>query len=192
MVAVEKAAETAATPSAPTKVASAKPPADGDSSLNSYATALPICVVRDAKGAMAFYESGLGATVSAQYPSPNGKIMHAYLKAPLGRGFEFALEDDGCMPELVETSNVEAVKEGATRAGGLYLYVTVGAGEVDGVVEKMREAGAVVTMDCKDMMYGARVGKVLEYVFECIFVAVFRHVRCSFARVVVTNEVRNF
>jgi hypothetical protein len=89
--------------------------------------------------------------------------MHAYMWSPIGGGFHFAVEDDGYMPEIEATANVQAPAEDATKASGIYLYISLeGDATVEGALEKMKEAGAVVTMPPKDLHYGARVGKIID------------------------------
>lgn len=140
-----------------------KEPPCADTKTVPRPAALPIFVVRDAKGAIAFYEKALLAKTKFNYPAENGMIMHAYLESPLGKGFGFALEDSGAIPEMDAVNNVEALEEGATKARGSYLYVNVeGKGSCNDAVERMREAGATVTMAPKDMFYGSRVGKCLD------------------------------
>jgi PhnB protein len=151
------AAATTADP-APAPAVKAMPPSP---------TALPIVVVRDGPGALAFYERAFGAEVLARYTAPkSGKIMHAYVRVPLGKGgFVFALEEDGCIEELVATENVSAAAEGAVKGAGVYLYVCVGKRQVDGLVERVREAGGVVTMPARDIDIGGyecRVGKIVD------------------------------
>jgi uncharacterized glyoxalase superfamily protein PhnB len=66
---------------------------------------------------------------------------------------------------MAATANVEAAPEGAPRGTAVYLWVEVARGEVDGAVEKVREAGGVVTMEAADVAFGeykCRIAKCLD------------------------------
>jgi PhnB protein len=113
--------------------------------------------------ALAFYEKALDAKIKFNYPGENGKVMHAYLMSPVGGGFHFAVEDEGCVPDMMASMNVSAPLEGVERASGIYLYITLKGDEaVDEAVSKMCEAGARITMPPKNLFYGSRVGKLLD------------------------------
>jgi PhnB protein len=152
--AAQPAAAGAAAPAA-----AAPPPAEP------FPTACPMLMVRDAKGALAFYERALNAEVKAKFDAPaSGLIMHAYLRSPLGGGFAFCVEDEGALPELDKWQNVHAAKEAATtHASAVYIYVTLTApGSCDEATERMREAGATVTMEPRTVFWGPRLAKCID------------------------------
>lgn len=125
--------------------------------------AMSILVLRDAKGAIDFYKKALGAKCTFCYPADNGLIMHAFLEVSIGKGFVFAVEDEGAMPEMVALSHCQAPTEGTAKATGSYMYITVeGKNACDAATERMREAGATVVMPPKDFFYGSRMSNCID------------------------------
>lgn len=113
-----------------------------------FQTATPILAYRDCPKALAWYEQAFGAKTRKCLKLPDGKVVHAELI--LGTSL------------LVLTDELPFAASKAPRPGCLtgemYLYVP----DCDAFVARAAAAGATVTMTCRDMFYGDRVGGIQD------------------------------
>jgi PhnB protein len=114
-----------------------------------FHTITPHITVRDAKGAIEFYQKALGAQVLNISHTPDGKVMHASLKI----GDSIIMMND----ELPEMGGSAAPRGEAT---GVTLHVYVD--NVDSLFSKAVGAGAVVKMPLMDQFWGDRYGIVQD------------------------------
>jgi PhnB protein len=112
-----------------------------------FRTVTPHLVVRNAKGAIAFYKSAFGAKEKTVMPAPDGGVAHAELR--IGDSLVMLADEMPAMgasaPETVGGSPVH-----------IFLYVP----NVDKVFAQAVKAGATVTMPLTDMFWGDRYGKL--------------------------------
>lgn len=108
----------------------------------------PRLVVDDAKAAIDFYTSALGAVENLRFAEPSGKIVQVELT--IGRD-EFALteSDGGC--NLSPRS-----------LGGSPLLLTLTVPDADAVGQAMLEHGATVVIPIDDRYYGRREGRIQD------------------------------
>ena len=125
-------------------MAKAKPIPDGSHSIT------PGLVVKDARKALEFYKTALGATVLSVMDSPDGQgIMHAELK--IGDS-KFYLGEES--PEM---NAVSPLKLGNTPVS-LNIYTE----DCDALFKRAIAAGAKVEQPLTDMFWGDRYGKISD------------------------------
>jgi len=114
-----------------------------------FHTATPSLVVSNSKEAIEFYKKAFGANEIYQFPTPDGKIMHAMIQI----GDSFIMMSDE-FPVMGFSS--------PTTIGGtavtLYLYVE----DADKIFNQAVQAGAKVTMPIMDAFWGDRIGSVVD------------------------------
>jgi len=114
-----------------------------------FHSATPSLVVNNAKEAIEFYKKAFDATEIYQFPTPDGKIMHAMIQI----GDSFIMMSDE-FPAMGSRS--------PTAIGGtpvmIYLYVE----DADKIFNQAVEAGAKVTMPIMDAFWGDRFGSVID------------------------------
>jgi PhnB protein len=112
-----------------------------------FRTVTPHLVVRNAKGAIAFYKSAFGAKEKLVMSAPGGSVAHAELR--IGDSLVMLADEMPAMgasaPETVGGSPVH-----------IFLYLP----DVDKVFAQAVKAGATVTMPLTDMFWGDRYGKL--------------------------------
>jgi PhnB protein len=112
-----------------------------------FRTVTPHLVVRNARGAIAFYKSAFGAKEKMVMPTPDGGVAHAELR--IGDSLVMLADEMPAMgataPETVGGSPVH-----------IFLYVP----NVDKVFAQAVKAGATVAMPLTDMFWGDRYGKL--------------------------------
>jgi PhnB protein len=109
----------------------------------------PYLMVKDAGAAIAFYVEILGAKEKYRLTDPSGKVGHAELV--LGDGKIFLADEFPSFGALAPPT------VGGTPVG-LHLYVA----DVDAVMERAREAGALVLRPAADQFYGDRAGMIAD------------------------------
>ncbi|MBE9031343.1 VOC family protein [filamentous cyanobacterium LEGE 11480] len=112
-------------------------------------SAIPYLVVRDAKAAIAFYQTAFGTTEHVRLASPDGKIMHAEIR--LGDA-AIMLADE--FPDMGYNSP-QAV-------GGTTVSIVLYVDDVDALFERAIAAGATVTMPLQDQFDGDRRGSLTD------------------------------
>ena len=113
-----------------------------------FQTVTAILVYKDCPKALAFYEKAFGARTRKCMKLPDGKVVHAELV--IGTSV------------VLLTDELPFAPSKAPRAGSLtnemYLYVA----DCDAFLAKAASAGATVTMPCRDMFYGDRIGALAD------------------------------
>jgi lactoylglutathione lyase len=108
-----------------------------------FTTIFPILTTTDLTAALGFYRDLLGATVSYEFPGPDGEPGYVGLElgsAHLGIG-----------------RDPDAVAETSERFA-LWAY----ADDCDAAVERMRAAGVQIVEEPVDQPWGERVARVLD------------------------------
>lgn len=104
----------------------------------------PILATRDLARALAFYRDRLGATVTYQFPGPDGTPAYVGLEiggSHLGIGLDSAVAD---APR--------------PRAIALWVYTD----DCDAAIESLRAAGVEILEEPTDQPWGERVARVLD------------------------------
>lgn len=114
-----------------------------------YSAVTPYLTVQGAAQAIEFYKKAFGAEEVMRFPMPDGKIAHAEVR--IG-GSIVMLHDEAPQwkafsPQTIGDSPVS-----------IMLYVE----DVDAVVKRAVEAGAMLTMEVADQFYGDRSGAVKD------------------------------
>jgi len=112
-----------------------------------FRTVTPHLVIKDAAGAIEFYEKAFGAEVVARMDGPGGKVMHAEIKIGDSRimlGEEWP--DFGVV--------------GASTLGGSPVTIHMYVADVDAAYDRAVKAGAKATMPVADQFWGDRYGKL--------------------------------
>ncbi|MGP0095114.1 MAG: VOC family protein [Xanthobacteraceae bacterium] len=108
----------------------------------------PYLTVRDAAGAIAFYQKAFGAKEEMRMPADDGKrVLHAYLT--IG-GASLFLSD-----EFPEEGGASAPRDGQISAVAVALGLDE-PGQVDRTFRQAVAAGAKGTMEPADMFWGDR------------------------------------
>ena len=108
--------------------------------------------------ALDWYKTALCAEVKQCYKNEQGEIMHAVMASSYG--FSFAVEEFMPVDHMARPISAD---ETPKLASATYMYVNLRDDFTpDAAVETMRDAGAVVTHEPKDMFYGERVGQVVD------------------------------
>jgi PhnB protein len=118
---------------------------------DTYRRVTPCLVVRDATKALDFYAEVFGATERMRFPGPGGTIAHAEIQI-------------GDSVVIVEDEDPQR-GTGAPPAGGLpgtpafqFVYVE----DVDAVVARAAQLGAILKRAPEDQFYGDRDGFVVD------------------------------
>jgi len=114
-----------------------------------FRTITPMLSIRDAAGAIDFYQRAFGAETINVMRLPDGKVMHAELV--IGDSRLFVGEE---MPGMGQPSPSTL---GGTCAG-IHLYVK----DVDQAFARAVEAGATVRQPLADQFWGDRFGAVVD------------------------------
>jgi PhnB protein len=114
-----------------------------------YHTVTPYLTLDDAAGAIEFYKSAFGAEEQVRMEAPGGKIGHAELKI----GDSLVMLSDAFPGSTTRPPN----ELGGTTAG-VFLYVE----DVDAVVKKALDTGAIVVQELQDQFWGDRFGSVKD------------------------------
>ncbi len=102
-----------------------------------FHTATPSLVVNNSKDAIEFYKKAFDAVEIYQYPTPDGKIMHAQIK--IGDSFVFLADEFPAMG----TKSPTTIGGSAT---SLHLYVD----DADKIFNQAVDAGAKIVMPIMD------------------------------------------
>ena len=109
----------------------------------------PSLVLSDAKEAIEFYKKAFGANEIYQFPTPDGKILHAMIQ--IGDSFVMICDE---FPGM----NLKS----PTTVGGtpvtLHLYVE----DADKIFKQAKDAGATILMPIMDAFWGDRYGMILD------------------------------
>lgn len=115
-----------------------------------YPILAPYLTVLDASKAIEFYKAAFGATELFRLDDKaSGRIGHAEL---LINGGLLMLADE----------NPAWHNKSASTLGGTPVKLCLMVDDVDGTVEKAKNAGATVTMPPMDMFYGFRSGSITD------------------------------
>ena len=120
-----------------------------DSKPQGYDTLTPYLTVRDAAGAIAYYQQALGAVERMRLVDPAGKIAHAELT--IGDS-KLMLADE--YPEF----DVVAPTPDAPASARLHLYCD----DVDTLFDRAVAAGGKALIPVSDQFYGDRSGRLLD------------------------------
>jgi PhnB protein len=112
-----------------------------------YHSVTPYLAVADAARAIEYYKAAFGATERVRMNGPDGKIGHAELQV----GDSLIMLSDP-MPDAATSPPGEL--GGAT--GSIFLYVE----DVDAVVQRAVEGGAIVKTEVEDQFWGDRFGTI--------------------------------
>ncbi len=108
-----------------------------------FTTIFPIITTKDLAAALAFYRDLLGATVSYEFPGPDGEP--AYVGLELGPG------ELGIGRDLTSTA-------GPSERFSLWVYTD----DCDAAIERLRSAGVKIVEEPTDQPWGERVARVLD------------------------------
>jgi len=114
-----------------------------------YRGITPYLVVKDAAGAMDFYQKTFGANEIMRFNQPDGRVGHAEMQIGDAR---FMLADE--FPEM----NIFGPKT----LGGTSTYFLLYVEDVDAVFNRAVTAGARVDKPVQDQVYGDRNGTVVD------------------------------
>jgi PhnB protein len=112
--------------------------------------AIPYLSVTDAKAALEFYSGVFDCEPLFALTMPDGQVMHCEFH--IGEAKIFVSES---LPEHGGTPSPGSL--GATTVA-IHLYVD----DCDGMLERMKSAGAKVLMEPEDMFWGERFGRVRD------------------------------
>jgi PhnB protein len=107
----------------------------------------PRLVVSDGAAAIDFYQRTLGATETARYTDPAGKIIHAELT--IG-------------PATVAIKDEDEGDPAPTSLGGTPVILALYVDDADAVGAAMTGAGAKVVYPISDQPYGERGGRLAD------------------------------
>ena len=108
-----------------------------------FTSIFPIITTSDLRAALGFYRDLLGATVTYEFPGPDGEP--GYVALELGTA-HFGIGRD------------PAATEGPSARFSLWAY----ADDCDAAVERLRAAGVTVVEEPTDQPWGERVARVLD------------------------------
>ena len=108
-----------------------------------FTTLFPIIVTRDIAAALGFYRDLLGATVSYEFPGPDGEPAYA--------GLDLGTSHLGIGRDPSEAA-------GPSERFSLWVY----AEDCDAAVERLRAAGVTIVEEPADQPWGERVARVLD------------------------------
>jgi PhnB protein len=112
-------------------------------------TLTPYIIVKGAEAAIAFYSKVLGAKEDFRIAEKNGRIGHAELVIGDGR---IMLADES--PSFGALSPVTI--------GGTPVKIHVYVADVDAVVARAKDEGAIVLRPVQDQVYGDRSGMIAD------------------------------
>jgi lactoylglutathione lyase len=108
-----------------------------------FTTVFPILATSDPRAALGFYRDLLDATVSFEYPGPDGEPGYVGLE--------------------VGTAHLGIVRDpGATAGPSPRFSLWVYAEDCDAAVERLREGGVRIVEEPTDQPWGERVARVLD------------------------------
>ncbi len=113
-----------------------------------YHTLTPYLIVKDAARAIAFYQKAFGATELMRLADPSGKVGHAEIKV-------------GDSPIMLADEFPEMDFRSPQTLGGTPVNILVYVEDVDALVSRAVDAGAILKRPVADQFYGDRLG-VLE------------------------------
>jgi PhnB protein len=120
-------------------------------------TVTPHLVVNDAKAAIEFYKSALGAAEAVRMPAPDGKrLMHAEIQVDGARIFlvdHFPEHDCGHGQDKIMPPD-------QLKGTGVTMHLEVQ--DCDAAVKRAADAGATVTMPPWDAFWGARYARIMD------------------------------
>ena len=108
-----------------------------------FISVFPIIATRDLEAALGFYRDLIGATVSYEFPGPDGRP--AYVGLELGEA------------HLGIGHDPDAPQEPSTRFS-LWAY----ADDCDAAVDRLRAAGVEIVQEPTDQPWGERVARVRD------------------------------
>ena len=114
-----------------------------------YSTVTPSITMRDSEKAIEFYKRAFGAKEVFRLAEPGGRIGHAELKF----GTRTIMVSDE-YPEY----GIHGPKEGVPTGFAIHLHVD----DVDSLVKRAAEAGALVLMEPQDQFYGERTARLKD------------------------------
>jgi PhnB protein len=112
-----------------------------------YPRVSPYLLVAGAADAIDFYADIFGAVVRVRMDGPGGKVGHAEL------GF-------GDSVVMLADEHPEMGILGPRTIGGTPVVMSIYVDDVDSVISKAVEAGAVVIREIQDQFYGDRSGQI--------------------------------
>ena len=112
-----------------------------------YHSVTPYLAVDDAAKAIEYYKTAFGAEERVRMDAPGGKIGHAEIEI----GDSLIMLSD----PFPESSSTPPKELGGSTAS-VFLYVE----DVDAVVQRAVEAGAIVKTDVEDQFWGDRFGTI--------------------------------
>jgi PhnB protein len=117
--------------------------------MNRILEAFPYLRVRDAKAAIAFYSKVFGAVEGLKLVEPSGRVGHAELMF----GPHMVMVSDE-YPEY----GIRGPVAGQPTAAAIHIHVD----DVNELVQRAVEEGAILTMPPADQFYGERSAKIID------------------------------
>jgi PhnB protein len=114
-----------------------------------YHTVTPYLIIRDAAGALEFYQKAFGATERLRMADPQGRVGHAEIK--IGNSIIMLGEES---PEMGARS--------PQSLGGSPVNLLLYVRDVDAAFSRALAAGAKELRPVKDQFYGDRTGSVTD------------------------------
>jgi PhnB protein len=114
-----------------------------------YHTVTPYLAVEDAAEAIDYYKKVFGAKESVRMDAPGGKIGHAELEIGDSRVM---------LADPFPQASTHPPNELGGASASIFMYVD----DVDAVVKKAVDAGAVVKMEVADQFWGDRFGTIAD------------------------------
>ena len=118
---------------------------------DTYRRITPCLVVDGAAKALAFYTEVFGAVERMRFPGPGGTVVHAEIEI----GDSVVIVEDAS-----PWSGTQATPAGGLPGSPVFLFVYVA--DVDAVVARAAELGAVVRREPQDQFYGDRDAHVVD------------------------------
>ncbi|MAD74725.1 MAG: glyoxalase [Rheinheimera sp.] len=114
-----------------------------------YAGVNPYLTIKDAAGAIEFYQKAFNAELISRMAMPDGTVMHAEMRIGAALFMLSEQSDQWCnkSPDMLGDSPVT-----------LMVYVE----DVDAVVKQAVAAGGKLTMEVADQFYGDRSGSLVD------------------------------
>jgi len=118
---------------------------------DSYRRITPCLTVNGAAKAIEFYAAAFGATERMRFPGPGGAIVHAEIE--IGDSVVMLADAD---PQ----QGTQAPPSAGLPGSPAYLFIYVA--DVDAVIARAAELGAVVQRPAQDQFYGERDGYIVD------------------------------